>query len=300
MAEDRRAPEGAQHFRAERQSPQGYTDFFNGTIDARPVLQSYSYGEQAMYVDTIEENGMSHALVTDIRLEEAKLRLVGDISGNVNRAAATVRVTEDHTRGHFKILPGHKRVGMAIAVARDRYEAKHPGKTLELISIGTANFGKLVATGDTIDVDVERDGDVYGAAITSSREVAASIAGMRFREIDRVDKDALTPNQLIEMGAQAAGLSTGEFKLGQRGRLPMFNSFGDADFYRMPEKGEALIIKPDVKVEGDLMTGSFRIYSGEELIARVGSLEAKMWPSRAIRMMIGNLLRKSVQEGDIQ
>ncbi len=296
--------------------PNGYTETFSDTIDAREQL-SEIYEPNAMYVHTMEADGTGHNIVTDSQIEEARLQLVDEVVGDTDHAATRFKIREEFTKGHFKVLPGHKGLAVAIGMERNRFEAvpENVGKTLELASADVVNFENFRVVGQIVDADVQRDfengGDgSYRARFYSEGEQTMSMNGLRFRIVDKKDGvDGLQPNQLVEMAAQAVGLATGEFgKGGDAGKLPMFNEFKDAQFYTAPVKGEALTIKTnDVKIEVqrpegakrdmEVLTGSVDIYSGDILVAHIGSLKATMMVRRAFSMGIGAKL-KAVEKRD--
>ncbi|OGH18578.1 MAG: hypothetical protein A2868_02325 [Candidatus Levybacteria bacterium RIFCSPHIGHO2_01_FULL_40_15b] len=284
----------AELVRRKDELPQGYTDFFNGTIDARSVLRTIYDGDNAVYVDTLEENGVGHSIVSELRLEEANLRLVEEAEGDLYRATATVQVKPEHTIGHFGVLPGHKGVRAAVETLQRIFEKDDPRLTLQLASVQNVAFIGIIVPGNIMNIAVEDISEdlrdlVYNAVISVDGQICHKIEGMRFGVTDKPDGESLRPDQLAEVMAQGMGLSTGGFSLEHQDKLPLFNSFSEARFGRMPQRGETLRVESSIADTGGderRVEGAVRIFCGEDLVAEAGSLKASMWPANFVRSRI--------------
>ncbi len=278
--------------------PQGYTEFFSGTIDARPILRTIYDGGNAVYIDTLEENGVGHSMVSELRLEEANLRLVEEAQGDLYRATATVQVKPEYAIGHFGILPGHKGIRAAVETLQRIFEKNDPRLTLQLASVQNVEFTGMIVPGSVMDIAVEEtQGDeadmIYDAVVKVGGEVCNKIEGMRFRVIDKPNGESLRADQLVEIMAQGMGLSTGGFSLDHQDKLPLFNSFSKAIFGRMPQRGEAIRIESSIVDTEDerRIEGSVKVFAGVDLIAEAGSLKASIWPANFVRSRIARAQR---------
>lgn len=295
----------AELIRRKDELPQGYTDFFNETIDARPALRTIYDGDNAVYVDTLEADGTVHTLVTEVRVEEGREKLVESAEGDLSHATSTVLVKDEHTRGHFGVLPGHKGIKLIEETMRAVFKPNNPGKTLQISSIESGKFGGMIVPGNTVETVVEQvsidfRGATYNATVSVNGKVCYEILGVRFQEAELTDEDALRFNQLVETLPQAMGLAAGFLTSKTQGKdmLPLFNGFEGAFIYRRPRKGEALSIRSSLIDSGEenKIAGGSVAFIGDEVIASIRNIEASMLPATIVR----GLIRRAQRSVDSQ
>jgi 3-hydroxymyristoyl/3-hydroxydecanoyl-(acyl carrier protein) dehydratase len=272
--------------------PDGYTDLFSGTTDARPDLKSVYDGEEALYVDTIEENGNAHMVVSEGRIAEANVNIVDNTEGDLNRAASETVIKDEHLQGHFGVLPGHKGLRLVEETMRRVYEPGNDGTTLMLSDVDKVSFQGMIVPGNSVQTVVEKvghgpSGAIYDAKVSSGNDLCYEMKGLIFRKIAKDEANGMRSHQLAEVAAQAALLAAGGFDETIQGQymLPIFQGIEHFSVVRTPRKGEALRITPVLKdTGGEKQTvASVDIHIGDELIAWAETLEGAMVKGSTVR-----------------
>ncbi|MBI2338579.1 SDR family NAD(P)-dependent oxidoreductase [Candidatus Daviesbacteria bacterium] len=204
----------------------------------------------------------------------------------------SLSVTEQHTEGHFvpefglSILPGHKIVAAAVDLASVHLEDNDPDFIIpRLKRIQGIEFKIPALPGDNLSFTQTTD----RLSVNIGDMEATTVSGVEFEPRNLEDPKNMTPDRLIEAGAQTLGVAYIHSR-GIDDVLPLFSRVGPLEYHREVFPGELLEMEAVLRGEsnkqfqGDVI---FRV--DDEVVAKAFGyacqLRARTSIERGIRMM---------------
>jgi 3-hydroxymyristoyl/3-hydroxydecanoyl-(acyl carrier protein) dehydratase len=270
---------------------------------------SVIYGDEAIYVQSFEltelDGGVGHIRV-DLAIwkRDEEPSFTGKIQKKeASELTSALRVTKDHTRGHFRkdiayIFPGHKSVRTAgITLGRFLNKDKSvDASKMYLQSYDSVKFRNPVRPGEILKTEVSVT-DVKATHVTGDAKQSVDgnetmiIKGMTVKPIKNAkDESALSLDQLIEASAQTVGLFVLD-KLQEKEVLPLFHGTGKAELLQSVHDGDNLLIKTKKARLVQAKTMNIfsadieifrRIAAKEELVAEIKNVQGLLLPREEV------------------
>lgn len=274
--------------------------------DARSVLSQW-YGDNAIYVDTIEnkrerqgkKSGIGRLMATNDRTDRREPLCIDRVYiKSETEVIGILKVTDDHTLGHFKkdsglpmVFPGHKRIRAAVEAVREaeRLRSNNSKTGAVLWGFDRVEFNKIIKPGNLLEInikEIERRHDVTWQDVEIKREsdVVASIKNMVVELTDgrEGENPLFLEDQLIESAAQTAGLIYSSFEEGDS--MPLFQSIGGTRFFKRANTGDDISMHTEVStgIQGEFE--AFVVFKANGgMIGQINKLRAKAVPLNVAR-----------------
>lgn len=234
--------------------PTGYTEFFNGVMDAQDALENWYGTPDTVGIQTLQRAdimgmpvGVGRSIVSLEQVEYPRnLPMVDSVEvdeqGNM---VGKVIVTPEKARGHLNtqnglplIFPGHKQIRAAVETIQAIEREKGNGFFSRLKGFDLAQFlSPVLADGShTLTVMPElvkrtRGGAVYNINIVNEEGVqTTSITNLAVFYMHDEDPKVLPEDFIIEAAAQTAGAALLSPESLSKEILPLFGQVGPVEF----------------------------------------------------------------------